>query len=204
MKRPSAYVVRSALLLGALLPGLLGCEQPNPLQQAELIGEYPQWGQNFAKEPQDLQGTGSMMMAGQEGRLPTGPDGTPQEGGSAVPSANPMAGEKWGGGTAEAGRGVFLSKCAMCHGENGAGGQRMGLDVPTLRNAEWHAKVDDNYIGLTIAHGKGGAGKMPAFIGQLSREQINDVIAHVRTLRDAPPAPKKEGGEEEGGFGEGW
>ena len=62
----------------------------------------------------------------------------------------------------------------------------MGLDVPTLRDPEWHDKVDDGHIGSTVAHGKG---KMPAFIGKLSKSDINDLIAYVRTLKQ-----QEEGG----------
>ena len=53
---------------------------------------------------------------------------------------------------------------------------------------EARAKAESPY-GSTIAHGKGG-GKMPAFIGKLSKRDINDLIAFVRTLKQ----PDEEGG----------
>lgn len=175
-----SFSMKAILRALPVLPllALAGCEQPNPLQQAELIGEMPVWGQNFGQEaPSDRP-----SLLGPEGHAPTGPgEDVGQTGGSAVPGANPMAGEKWGGGDPTAGKRTFINKCAMCHGELGEGGQRMGLEVPTLRDPAWHDKVDDNYIGLTVAHGKGG--KMPAFIGQLSKKEIDGVIAFVRTLK---------------------
>jgi mono/diheme cytochrome c family protein len=169
---------------------LAACEQPNPLQQAELIGEMPNWGQNFGTDDKKDLGTGSLLADNtEEGRAPTGPSATAQTGGSAVPGVNPMAKESWGGGNAQAGKRSYINQCAMCHGDLGQGGERMGLEVPTLRDPAWHDKVDDGYIGSTIAHGKGG-GKMPAFIGKLSKRDINDLIAYVRTLKQ----PDEEGG----------
>ena len=186
---------RRAPLLG-LLAGLVvvgassGCEQPNPLLPAEPIGEVPKWGQDFAQEPKaagdSLLGDGS--AGGPEGPVPTGPSDVEQKGGSAVPGANPMAKEKWGGGSAANGKSVFLTHCAMCHGPDGRGGQKMGMNVPTLRDPGWHNRVDDNHIASTVAHGKGA---MPSFMGKLDKTQMNDLVAFVRSLKRAPAeAPK--------------
>lgn len=170
----------SASLGALLLVAAAGCEQPNPLLPAEPIGTVPKWGQTF-NEPASGTKQDSLVMGGEEGPAPTGPN-EPQRGGTAVPSADPMAGEKWGGGDARLGAQVFAQQCAMCHGAEGTGGNVMGLVVPTLRDAAWHDRMSDNQIAVTIAHGKGG---MPAFVGKLEKSEINAVVAFLRTLKAA-------------------
>jgi len=166
-------------LIGLVLSSAAACEQPNPLLPAEPIGTVPKWGQTF----NEASGTkvDSLVMGGEEGPAPTGPN-EPQRGGTAVPSADPMAGEKWGGGDARQGAQLFAQHCAMCHGAEGMGGNVMGLVVPTLRDAAWHDRMSDNQIAVTIAHGKGG---MPAFVGKLEKGEINAVVAFLRTLKAA-------------------
>jgi mono/diheme cytochrome c family protein len=173
-KLPALFVVLAAGV---------GCEAPNPLLPAEPIGTPPVWGQSF-NEPASGTKEDSLVMGGAEGPAPTGP-GEPQRGGTAVPGADPMAGEKWGGGDARLGTQLYGMHCAMCHGAEGAGGNVMGLVVPTLRDASWHERMTDNQIAVTVAHGKGG---MPAFVGKLEKSEINAVVAYLRTLKATTPA----------------
>jgi mono/diheme cytochrome c family protein len=161
----------------------VACEAPNPLLPAEPIGTPPVWGQTF-NEPASGTKEGSLVMGGAEGPVPSGP-GDPQRGGTAVPGADPMAGEKWGGGDSKLGAQLYGMQCAMCHGAEGAGGNVMNLVVPTLRDPGWHERMTDNQIAVTIAHGKGG---MPAFVGKLEKSEINAVVAHLRTLKAAAGA----------------
>lgn len=75
---------------------------------------------------------------------------------------------------------LFKSKCAMCHGPDGAGKTPMGqkLNVRDLRSAEVQKQSDADLSNL-VAQGKG---KMPAFGKTLSDGQIKLLVAHIREL----------------------
>ena len=75
---------------------------------------------------------------------------------------------------------LYKSKCASCHGADGAGQTPVGksLKVKDLRAAEVQ-KQTDLELTKTIS---GGKGKMPAYGKQLSTAQIQSLIAHIRTL----------------------
>ena len=77
------------------------------------------------------------------------------------------------------GAALFKSKCAMCHGPDGAGKTPMGqrLNIRDLRSAEVQ-KQSDAELSQVIGQGKG---KMPAF-KTLSADQINLLVAHIREL----------------------
>jgi cytochrome c6 len=78
---------------------------------------------------------------------------------------------------------TFRSKCAMCHGPDGAGSEvGKSMNVPDLRSPAVQ-KLPDAQLAQVISDGKGG---MPSFKGSLSEEQIHALVAHVRSLR-----PKK-------------
>ena len=76
------------------------------------------------------------------------------------------------------GSAAYKSKCAMCHGEDGAGATTMGkkLGLKNLASPEIQ-KQDDAALTALIAKGKG---KMPAFGSTLSETEIKEVVAHVR------------------------
>jgi cytochrome c6 len=82
---------------------------------------------------------------------------------------------------AEDGAAVFKSKCAMCHGPDGAGQTAMGknLKLKPLGSAEVQ-KLTDEELTKTISDGKG---KMPAYKTKLSADQIKAVVAFIRTLK---------------------
>ena len=75
----------------------------------------------------------------------------------------------------------FKAKCAACHGATGAGDTTMGknLKLKDLGSAEVQKQSDDE---LTALIGK-GKGKMPAYDGKLSKDQISDVVKFIRTLK---------------------
>jgi cytochrome c6 len=75
---------------------------------------------------------------------------------------------------------LFKSKCAMCHGPDGAGKTMMGekLKIPDLRAAEVQKKTDVD-LKAVIAKGKD---KMPAYDAKLSKEQIDKLAAYIRDL----------------------
>ena len=80
------------------------------------------------------------------------------------------------GGAASA---AFRTKCAMCHGPDGAGSEiGKSMNVPNLRSAAVQ-KLPDAELSQVIANGKGG---MPSFKASLNSTQIREIVGYVRTL----------------------
>jgi cytochrome c6 len=74
---------------------------------------------------------------------------------------------------------MFRSKCAMCHGQDGAGSAvGKSMNVPDLRSPVVQ-KSSDAELAQLISNGKAG---MPAFKGSLSEDQIHDLVTHIRSL----------------------
>ena len=80
----------------------------------------------------------------------------------------------------ETGESLFKSKCAMCHGPDGAGKTTMGqaLKIPDLHSADAQ-KLSDAELTTIVAKGKN---KMPAYEAKLSKEQITLLIGYIRDL----------------------
>ena len=75
---------------------------------------------------------------------------------------------------------TFQTKCAMCHGPDGAGSEAgKSLNVPDLRSPEVQ-KLPDAELAKVISEGKGG---MPPFKGSLNEAQIHAMVTYVRSLR---------------------
>lgn len=85
------------------------------------------------------------------------------------------------GGTAGDGAATFKAKCAMCHGADGSGSTPVGksLKIPDLRSTAVQGQ-SDSQLAATIADGKG---KMPAYSKSLSPEQIQQLVAFIRGLK---------------------
>lgn len=79
------------------------------------------------------------------------------------------------------GAALYKSKCAMCHGPDGAGQTTMGknLKLRDLRSADVQKQTDAELVKW-IADGKG---KMPAYKGKMSADEINALVAFIRTLK---------------------
>ena len=79
---------------------------------------------------------------------------------------------------ADAGGDTFKAKCAACHGATGAGDTTMGknLKLKDLGSADVQ-KQSDEELTTVISKGKG---KMPAYDGKLTKEQIDQLVAFVR------------------------
>jgi cytochrome c6 len=75
---------------------------------------------------------------------------------------------------------LFKSKCAMCHGPDGAGKTMMGekLKIPDLHSADVQKKSDAD-LKTIITKGKD---KMPGYETKLSKEQIDKLVAYIRDL----------------------
>ena len=74
---------------------------------------------------------------------------------------------------------TFATKCAMCHGPDGAGSEvGKSMNVPDLRSPVVQ-KLPDSELAQVISNGKGG---MPGFKNSLSEDQIHALVAHIRSL----------------------
>jgi len=95
-------------------------------------------------------------------------------------------------GSAE-GRGqvVFKTNCILCHGVNGDGnGRAARLLNPPPANLTRSDK-NDVYKEMIITMGGAAMGRsprMPVWGQQLSRQEITDVVAFLRTILVVPPA----------------
>jgi len=84
------------------------------------------------------------------------------------------------GGGPDAGA-LYKSKCAMCHGPDGAGQTTMGknLKLRDLRAAEVQKQTDAELVKW-IADGKG---KMPAYKAKLSAAEIDALVGFIRSIK---------------------
>jgi mono/diheme cytochrome c family protein len=80
-----------------------------------------------------------------------------------------------------AGKDVFSSKCAPCHGTDGLAATPIGR---ALKAASFKSpaavKASDAEL-IAIVHS--GKNKMPSFQGKLGDDQIKAVVAYIRTLQ---------------------
>ncbi len=82
---------------------------------------------------------------------------------------------------AESGADIYKTKCAACHGSNGAADTMLGrnLKLRSLASDDVQKQSDDE-LAIVISKGKD---KMPPFGRKLSKEQIADVVKYIRSLK---------------------
>jgi mono/diheme cytochrome c family protein len=75
---------------------------------------------------------------------------------------------------------LYKSKCAVCHGADGAGDTTMGkkLGAKSFHAPEVSKMTDAELFDVT----KKGKNKMPAYDKKLTDDQIKELIAYIRTL----------------------
>ncbi|HVM92988.1 MAG TPA: cytochrome c [Terriglobales bacterium] len=75
----------------------------------------------------------------------------------------------------------FKVKCAPCHGARGGGETKLGqhLRVRDMGSADVQ-KLSDAEMTDIIRKGRG---KMPSYEGKLKREQIEELVRFIRTLK---------------------
>lgn len=78
---------------------------------------------------------------------------------------------------ADKGEQLYLDNCAMCHGRQGQGGVGIPLGLEAFLE-----QTPDEYIRRSIRVGRPGR-IMPSFY-RLSNNDINEIIAHIRSWRD--------------------
>jgi cbb3-type cytochrome c oxidase subunit III len=90
-----------------------------------------------------------------------------------------------------AGRKLFMSNCASCHGETGQGDGRAGkqLNPPpaNLTDATWLHGSTDGEIFVVIRDGVKDTG-MKAFASRMTAHQMWDVVNYLRSI--GPGAPR--------------
>jgi cytochrome c6 len=76
---------------------------------------------------------------------------------------------------------LFKSKCAMCHGADGSASTGMGksMGLKPLSGPEVQKMSEADLITLIT----NGRGKMPAYKGKLTDDQIKAVAEYVKTLK---------------------
>jgi cytochrome c oxidase subunit 2 len=113
-----------------------------------------------------------------------------------------LAGGRSTGTAAQNGERLFADlACNTCHKPDatGRGPSLHGLFGNTVELADGRKVVaDDNYLRESIMNSqakvvKGYQGIMPAFQGMVSEENLMQLIAYIRTLKPAQPAPDAVG-----------
>jgi mono/diheme cytochrome c family protein len=85
------------------------------------------------------------------------------------------------GDSATDGAASYDSKCAFCHGKDGAGLPNWrSLGQPDFTKAEWQKSHTDEQIAESIKNGKGKF--MPGFKSKLSEQEIGAVVQRIRAF----------------------
>ena len=79
------------------------------------------------------------------------------------------------------GAATYKAKCAMCHCADGSGNTPAGKATKTPSFTS--PAVMKMSKAQLVAATKEGKGKMPAYAGKLTAEQINQVVAYIQTLQ---------------------
>jgi mono/diheme cytochrome c family protein len=91
------------------------------------------------------------------------------------------------------GQQIFAENCAVCHGDFGEGGinpARADDVIAPISSEEYLTTRDDSTLRLIIAKGQPNFGMSPfgtAFGGPLDEEQIDAVVAYMRSWEADPP-----------------
>jgi len=89
-------------------------------------------------------------------------------------------------GDAQRGEPMYQRYCTGCHGTDGRGGGKNFMPhVGALTRKGYTDLLEDSYLQSIVADGGEAFGKsayMPSFKTTLSKEDIADVIAYVRTF----------------------
>ena len=78
------------------------------------------------------------------------------------------------------GAAIYKSKCATCHGTDGKGQTPMGkkMNLRDLGSPDVQKQTDKQLYDWTAV----GKGKVPAYKDKLTDEEIQALVAHMRTF----------------------
>ncbi|GIW81710.1 MAG: hypothetical protein KatS3mg105_3517 [Gemmatales bacterium] len=101
------------------------------------------------------------------------------------------SGERIGIGFAPRGAELYQRTCQACHGPNGE-----GASGPAVRNPDFLRAASDGYLRATIILGREGTqmrsmAHRGSGIVELSADQIDDLIAFLRSSEDRTPIPHR-------------
>lgn len=97
------------------------------------------------------------------------------------------------GTSLEIGQQLFITNCASCHGDFGEGGAnpaRPGDIIAPISTAEYLKTRDDSTLRAIIAQGQPNFGMSPfgsSFGGPLDEDEINAMVAYIRSWEANPP-----------------
>lgn len=96
--------------------------------------------------------------------------------------------------SAKKGEKLYAELCVGCHGDNG-----MGRTAPALNNQGFLDAVTDGFLQATIARGRRGTAMRAWAVGgygfaELTPEEINDLVAYIRSWHAASQSSSPEGG----------
>ena len=97
-------------------------------------------------------------------------------------------------GDAARGKGVFMKNCMICHNPDGSGGKKLtqnGNPSRDFRDAKFWAARTDEEVRAVINKGVAKSG-MIAWKGILKPQEIEDVMAYIKTFAKKPDAVKLE------------
>jgi cytochrome c6 len=79
------------------------------------------------------------------------------------------------------GASIFESKCAACHGKDAKGETSMGktMKIRNLHSADVQKQTKEELYKII----EDGKGKMPVYKGKLSKDQINDLVDYIKSLK---------------------
>lgn len=81
----------------------------------------------------------------------------------------------------QGGDATYKAKCAMCHGADGTGDTPVGKSMKVNSfKSDADVKASDADLAKVTKEGKG---KMPAYAGKLTDDQIQEVVTYIRTLQ---------------------
>lgn len=98
-------------------------------------------------------------------------------------------------GDRKRGKVLFDKHCVQCHGVDGSGGKGTGVTfsrkrdlpiiAPALNNSGFLAAASDTMIRDTITFGREGTPMMSMLAAGLSEDDIDDVVAYVRSFEES-------------------
>ncbi len=89
-------------------------------------------------------------------------------------------------GDATRGAAVYAASCRRCHGTAADRGDAVSLSNTTLL-----AAASDGFLRHAVVHGRPGT-PMPSFAGVLPEQEIDDVVALLRSWGSPPPPERRE------------